>query len=127
MVFREEGEPKFNLTILSFVTEPELGCSAFPSKPNPNGPDYDPDYWFGCSFSPSEPAFNRSMRADYNANTSLLAIVMSWSYDELSPQKPYMIFMTICGGLAFINLVLARLLGTARSVNQSVRMIVTEL
>ncbi|KAI3342312.1 hypothetical protein F4824DRAFT_512054 [Ustulina deusta] len=83
-----EGEPKFNLTILSFVTEPELGCSAFPSKPNPNGPDYDPDYWFGCSFSPSEPAFNRSMRADYNANTSLLAIVMSWSYDELSPQKP---------------------------------------
>ncbi|KAI0903605.1 hypothetical protein F4823DRAFT_635558 [Ustulina deusta] len=66
----------------------ELGCSAFPSKPNPNGPDYDPDYWFGCSFSPSEPAFNRSMRADYNANTSLLTIVMSWSYDELSPQKP---------------------------------------
>ncbi|TGJ84031.1 hypothetical protein E0Z10_g4718 [Xylaria hypoxylon] len=95
--FEREGEPKggFHITILSSVTERELGCSGFSSKLNPNGTDYDPNYWFDCSFSPSDPSFLRSMRANYNANTSSLSVVMSWSCGELRPGNP--IFFTAIG------------------------------
>ncbi|KAI0535102.1 hypothetical protein GGR58DRAFT_480470 [Xylaria digitata] len=88
--FERDGEPKggFDLRILSSITERELGCSGFSSKLNPNGTDFDPNYWFDCSLSPSDPSFIRGMRANYNANTNLLSVVMSWGCDELSPGNP---------------------------------------
>ncbi|KAI1748696.1 hypothetical protein F4782DRAFT_515941 [Xylaria castorea] len=88
--FWRDGEPKggFDLTILSFVTEQELSCSGFDSKLNPNGTDFDPDYWFDCSFPISYPMMIRSMRVNYNAHTDIVSVGILWACDELSPKAP---------------------------------------
>ncbi|KAJ2988130.1 hypothetical protein NUW58_g4136 [Xylaria curta] len=88
--FEREGEPKggFDVTIHNFVTERELGCSGFSSRLNPNGTDYDPDYWFECISLPSYPDLIRSIRVNYNSKSGILSVGMSWSCDELSPKSP---------------------------------------
>ncbi|KAI0466725.1 hypothetical protein F4859DRAFT_526404 [Xylaria cf. heliscus] len=88
--FVRDGEPKggFDVTILSFVTEYELSCSGFDSRLNPNGTDFDPEYWFDCSFPPSYPGMIRSMKVNYNAHTNILSVGISWICDELSPEDP---------------------------------------
>ncbi|KAI0864894.1 hypothetical protein F4860DRAFT_382768 [Xylaria cubensis] len=88
--FWRDGEPKggFDLTILSFVTEHELSCSGFDSKLNPNGTDFDPEFWFDCDFPISYPTMIRSMKVNYNAHTDIVSVGISWTCDELTPQNP---------------------------------------
>ncbi|KAI0451698.1 hypothetical protein F5B21DRAFT_369402 [Xylaria acuta] len=88
--FERDGEPEggFDVTILSFVTGQELSCSGFDSKLNPNGTDFDPDYWFDCSFPISYPTMIRSMKINYNSHTDTLSVGISWACDELSPEDP---------------------------------------
>ncbi|KAI0186391.1 hypothetical protein EV127DRAFT_346213 [Xylaria flabelliformis] len=91
--FWRDGEPKggFDLTILSFVTEHELSCSGFDSKLNPNGTDFDPEFWFDCDFPISYPTMIRSMKVNYNAHTDIVSVGISWTCDELSPQNPLVV------------------------------------
>ncbi|KAI0446189.1 hypothetical protein F4803DRAFT_504822 [Xylaria telfairii] len=97
--FWRDGEPKggFDVTILTFVTKQELTCSGFDSKLNPNGTDFDPDYWFDCSFPISYPAMIRNMRVNYNAHTDILSVRISWTCNELSPQNP-IVFTAFASG-----------------------------
>ncbi|KAI0879032.1 hypothetical protein GGS24DRAFT_496156 [Hypoxylon argillaceum] len=88
--FTRDGEPKggFDVTIRNFVTDRELSCQGFDSKLNPNATSFDPNYWFECSPSVSYPNIFRGMKVNYNANTGILSVGMSWSCDELSPSNP---------------------------------------
>lgn len=88
--FTRDGEPKggFDVTIRNFVTDRELSCQGFDSRLNRNATSFDPNYWFECSPSVSYPDIFKGMKVNYNANTGILSVGMSWSCDELSPSDP---------------------------------------
>jgi hypothetical protein len=69
------------------------------------------------------------MKVNYNANTGILSVGMSWSCDELSPKDPCVVLVIICN-LVFIDILIGLFsppLDAVRSANRSARTTATGL
>ncbi|KAI8625743.1 hypothetical protein F5Y19DRAFT_449391 [Xylariaceae sp. FL1651] len=84
-----EGKPSggLEISLQDHVSDSDLDCMGWSSKLNPNGSNYDPDYWFDCSVYSSTPAV-RNWKANYNANNNILSVGVTWGCEELSPGNP---------------------------------------
>lgn len=86
--YDDDGLGAMNITIRSFASGHDLNCRGFSSKLNPNQTNYDPDFWFDCTTT-ADIAPIVSWKANYNPDTNILSVGVTWRCDELNPGNPY--------------------------------------